>query len=272
MSRKNKLLAEQKRIASVLSELPRIEKIFEFLPGYLPTDDQLEYWAGLKSDYSLVAMCWRARVKGQDNPLYPMLESGEIDRWHFDYFWRLMNYHWTLWELVQGVEPFIKEAFRRNQDAYPFKGACELFICILDRLADHRAWIPLKDHHEVSYGKRSEALNLAVKKDLNKIELKRIESLRNEQVIPDPYFWFWFHTVIAAGKHLAKSSLTIRDTMEDFKSANNRIAEMRTMGNRKRPSSTWNQRKSFAWINREIYLAGRGGGYNTRKRDNVHKT
>jgi hypothetical protein len=76
-----------------------------------------------------------ARRAYEDDPIYPYYEAGIISKAMYRYIWGRVNVDWHFWELVQVVEPVIKQKYRRDGNNYPFKNAADLYLTAVNELA-----------------------------------------------------------------------------------------------------------------------------------------
>jgi hypothetical protein len=91
------------------------------------TDDQRGAFAELSLKQDCIALCWKARFEGVDDPIYPELKEGRISQDFYDLIWLEVSYWEALWGLCQLVAPLMLEDMIQYGGEVP-DGFCSQFL------------------------------------------------------------------------------------------------------------------------------------------------
>jgi hypothetical protein len=206
-------LLSSNQIARLLAALP--EKRLLLLTK---TIDQLHYWLLNRFMYTGVAAAWIARREGQDDPIEPFLESGELCQNDYNRIWRLVDYYERLWVLVYRVEPFIREELTKAKAQYPFQHPYELFVCILREQTSNEFSYCLSSYQEFSGTKREKQYRQLAKfldgEPLTKQQERNLRMSLTELKLKQHIWSLLLLTV--AQKKATRRRILIKDALEDF--------------------------------------------------------
>lgn len=123
-----------------LLSLKQIERIVGALPekdllAVLWTSDQLQHWLQHRSTYTAVISAWTAKRKGTNDPINPLLKSGQISKNDYDRIWALEYWLECLEAVIYWTEPLLRKSFAKAGCEYPFKNRAELFAHLLQEHA-----------------------------------------------------------------------------------------------------------------------------------------
>ena len=91
------------------------------------TNDQRRAFAELSLKQDCIALCWKARFEGVDDPIYPELKEGQISQDFYDLVWLEVSYWEALWGLCQLVAPLMLEDMIDRGSEVP-DGFCGQFL------------------------------------------------------------------------------------------------------------------------------------------------
>ena len=124
MNQKNKI---ELYLARKLKTLPPEE-----LRKLIHTSDQLAWFDRIDNDFSLISLCWQARIKGDNDPLEQLLEARKIKEIKYTEINLQVDYYRALWELIQVSYSAIKAEAKRNKlKDFSFTKARDLFEQII---------------------------------------------------------------------------------------------------------------------------------------------
>lgn len=241
--------AVEKKIAKLLAQLPT-----EDLLTLAETIDQVRHWMDNRFFRVLISQCWSARHEGRNDPLYPMLKSGEISRDVYNRVWLTVDFYQRLWELTQisfhHVRPALTQLGLSKEKA---SSAYELFAGAIRESANNTFSICLKPYHEVSTTKsvkHHKLLKKVSERDATPIEQKLLQSFRN-QGKPQ-------HILISLILAICKRKATSREKvlkakLDDCFTALDRLADSEM--------TVCRNGGSFAWNKGELIGGKIGGSY-----------
>ena len=162
-----KRLARAERVARFLAKLPS-EKLLRVVRA----DEQIKQWAIQRQDNDWISKCFVARITGGD-PLRPLLNAKEIDKWLYDFLWNSANFYFSLWDLIQFTRDEIKEYFTKVVGIeFPFNSVLDLFLEIVQVEENNKYSLWLKPYHKVSKPDLLEAATLTRKSVWEKTSVK----------------------------------------------------------------------------------------------------
>jgi hypothetical protein len=91
------------------------------------TDDQRKAFFELSLKQDCIALCWKARFEGADDPIYPELREGRISQDFYDLVWLEVSYWEVLWGLCQLAAPLMVENMIQCRTEVP-DGFCSQFL------------------------------------------------------------------------------------------------------------------------------------------------
>ncbi|MCY7284269.1 MAG: hypothetical protein LH679_12720 [Cyanobacteria bacterium CAN_BIN43] len=166
----------QKKSARFLAELPP-----EHLFVLANTTDQFNHWDDLRWFYAALSACWQAIHSAQDDPLAPLLESGEINTVFYNYIWLTVDCYGRLWELIQISFRYVRLELLKHYTSCAPQSAHELFKKIVSDFSKEQFDICLKDYVKVSGRKLLELQELGLKvfkeENLSPYEKVRLQRL-----------------------------------------------------------------------------------------------
>lgn len=246
---KKKYRAVERKITRLLETLPP-----DVLVALIKTKDQIDYWTVLRHHYADVAKCWEALHSGRNDPLAPLLKSGEISKNTYDHLWLTVDFYERLWELIQISFCFVKPELERLGLEYVPESACELFSLFLFDAASSEFTLCLS-YVELSARKPGEEYQLASKlrrgQALLPHEIVRLNSLSEKQ---HPIMMILFatcHKKASRRQPVLKARLEAAYTAL-FNLSNKQLALRRKGG-------------SFAWKDGELFEGSRYGGCYAKK-------
>lgn len=153
---KNPVIAAQKeRITQVLANLPSADLLV-----LTETYDQLRFWMTNRLFRKLVSQCWAALLKGENDPLYPLLKTGEMSRDVYNYVLLTTDFYFKVWALIQISFPHVRPTLTRlGAGEFP-NSAYELFAGILLESSNNCFLRCLEPYFEVSASKFAEKRKL----------------------------------------------------------------------------------------------------------------
>lgn len=247
-------LLTSKQIGLLLANLPD-----KYLLLLIKTTDQFRQWLLQRFTYTAVAAAWIARREGQDDPIEPFLESGQLCQNDYNRIWRLVDYYERLWALVYRVEPFIREELIKAKVQYPFQHPYELFICILREQTGSEFSYCLSPYQEFSGTKQEKRYRLLAKflngEPLTKQQEKSLQVAPTEAKVKK-HVWSVLLLAIARQK-ATRRRILIKDALEDFHTALARLFEDEATHCR--------IRGSYAWFDGEKVKGSRKGTYQKPK-------
>lgn len=236
-----------KKIAYWLAFLPDSS-----LLTLVKTREQLRTFFGVRYMQTLASSAWTARFTGKNDPLQPLLKSGEIDSDTYDRVWLWVDFLEQLWGLIQLAEPYVKAEFEHLKFDYPFASAFELFMRIVWEQTNAKFSVCLKPYHEVSASKYEKAYRLTAKgcrEGLNRLEHTRQQACLNQHQPNE-----WMRIVLAICHQKAtKRRRALKSKLETFNLALANLCDKEATVRRKAGS--------YAWQNGEILTGSRDSTY-----------
>lgn len=166
----------EKKIVKFLAQLPP-----ELLLVLIETTDQIEHWSDLRKFYKTLSCCWQAMHSGKDDPLAPLLKSGEMTKALYDYVWLTVDCYERLWELVQISFRYVRPELEQMKICEAPKSAYELFKLIVSDFATEQFKICLEEYTYFPARQSPELQVLGVKlfqgEELSPYEEKRLQTL-----------------------------------------------------------------------------------------------
>lgn len=163
----------QRRLASFLKRLPDSRYLM-----LIHTWEQLHHWKMHRGFYKKVSRCWKAMHKGEDDPLRPIVEAGEINWGTYNHVWLTVLFYERLWELLALAFADVIPEINRLGLFQP-KTASLLFQWIAFDDANTHFAVCLEPYREVSSHKLAENYRLISKVLTGKRPLFRKQRLRN---------------------------------------------------------------------------------------------
>lgn len=80
----------------------------------LSTIDQFSAFFNLRLTQTYVALCWKARFEGADDPIYFDVKQGRISQDFYDLVWLEVSYLESLWGLCQLVAPLMLDGLHQR--------------------------------------------------------------------------------------------------------------------------------------------------------------
>ena len=177
---KKKYSAIERKITRCLADLPP-----GLLVALIKTKDQMDYWIALKHHYANVSKCWEALHSGRNDPLDPLLKSGEINKNDYDHVWLTVDFYERMWELIQISFRFVKPELKRLELECAPESAAELFGALLFDAAVAEFTPCLNGYVELPARKPPEEYRMASKLRKGEIllphEITRLYSLGEKQ-------------------------------------------------------------------------------------------
>lgn len=237
-----------------------VERKVIYLVGKLPdehlyklskTQEQVRFWLASRYFQNLVSCCWHARFTGEDDPLKPLLSSGELNQDIYDRVWLVVDFYEQLWGLVQLVTPYVQSELSETKWKFLAESAYKLFARLIWNEVNSDFAVCLKPYHEFSARKYEKAYRLAakrVKEGLNLLEEKKLHGLLNQERSD-----LLLQVVIAvAYQRATKSRLALKSKLEMFHLSISKLYEKEATISRKIGS--------FAWRNGRLSKGSRYGG------------
>jgi hypothetical protein len=246
MSKKTFGLIERK-IIRALSKLPS-----DHLHSLVDTQEQIRFWRAGRCFQEWVAQSWEARYTGKDDPLKPLLKSGEVNQDVYDRVWLAVDFYEQLWGLVQLVTPYIQQEFEGTGLEFLSESAFKLFLRLVWNEANEGFAVCLKPYHEASSRKYEQAYRLGAKgcrEELNPIEERKLHGLLNQHQ-PDMLMRF---VVAVAHQKATRKRLALKSKLEMFYMALGKLCEKEATISRKLDS--------FAWKNGKLGRGDKDGTY-----------
>lgn len=91
------------------------------------TDDQRAAFLKLSLKQDCIALCWKARFEGTDDPIYSELREGRMSQDFYDLVWLEVSYWEALWGLCQLATPLMAENMIQRGTEIP-DGFCSQFL------------------------------------------------------------------------------------------------------------------------------------------------
>lgn len=246
-----------KQIAQLLSAVPEGRLLL-----LTKTLDQFHHWLMHRFTYTAVAAAWIAEREDQDDPIEPLLESGELCQNDYNRIRRLVDYYQRLWTLVYRVEPFIRkelaEKLTKAKLQYPFQDRHELFACIVREQTNNEFSLCF-DYKEYSAKKnekqcRQLASFLDGKPLTKQQERNLLESLTEAKL--KKHVWSLLLLGVAQ-KKATRRHIHIKDALTDFYAALARLFEDEATHFRIQGSYRWRE-------GRKEKGTRYGGGYESK--------
>lgn len=227
----------EKKITRCLAKLPS-----QHLIALVTTKEQVCLWLAHRCFQNWLALCWRARHIGEDDPLASLLESGRVDQDTYERVWLTVDLWEQLWGLIQLGERYIRAEFDHLGLDYPFKSAFELFIRVVWQDTNSTFSVCLKPYHEVSARKYEKAYRLAAKgcsETLNPIEESNLHGLLNQHQA-DPLL-----SIVIAICHqkATRKRLALKNKLEMFYTVLGKLSAKEATIRRKAGSFAWKDGK-----------------------------
>jgi hypothetical protein len=242
--------SEKMKLARFISELPSCSFIQE-----LKTLDQLIHWVMVKDYCILLAKLFIAGCGAvPDNPLQPIIDSGEISLRYYNTMVLSSDLYRNLWELIVFKQRSIKAQFVHQEWGFPFKPYRLLMEEIIRADVDGEFANVLKQRY-VDKAQDHRIIAELGKKNLNgTLSCKERDSLSNltaRHSQPNE----WLNRLIAVAESLSHDRV-IRTKLDIYNKIMNAIAsrqvqeakrpELRTA--QEGPSSTWIDGTKFSGI------------------------
>lgn len=149
----------EKKIICILSSLPT-----KYQLELADTLEQIGFWLECRYFYRLVALCLEARYTGKDDPLYPLVQSKQLERDTYERAWLLSNYYYQLWSLAQLVTPYVQQELKGTGLEFLAESALRLFRLLIVYSGSQNFEDCLKPYHEESSRKHEKICRLGAKK------------------------------------------------------------------------------------------------------------
>jgi hypothetical protein len=242
------IAAQEVRIAKVLANLPSTNLLV-----LIETCDQLRYWMTNRSFRASVSQCWTALLKGENDPLYPLLKSGELPRDIYNYVLLTTDFYFKVWALAQISFPYVRPVLTRlGAGEFP-RSAYELFAGILVESADKCFLRCFEPYSEVSASKIAEKRKLFKKVASGEATVKQKEQaakLQKQASHPDTLLPL---TLAICEVKAPKHKGVFRARLEDVYKAMERLADCEVTLRR--------NGGSYAWKDGKMLRGQVGGGY-----------
>jgi hypothetical protein len=247
-------LLTSKQIARLLANLPD-----KHLLLLTQTIDQFHLWLLHRFTYTAVAAVWVAQREGQDDPIKPFLESGQLCENDYNRIWGLVDYYQRLWELVYRVEPFVREELTKAKVHYPFQHPYELFVCILREQTSNEFSYCLSSYQEFSGTKQEKRYRQLAKfldgEPLTKQQEKSLHVSPTEAKVKK-HIWSMLLLAIAQQKATQRRA-PIKNALKGFYAALAQVFEYEATHCR--------IQGSYAWFDGEKVKGSRKGTYQKPK-------
>ncbi len=149
------IAAQEEKITKVLANLPSADLLV-----LTETYDQLRYWTTNRLFRELVSQCWAALLKGENDPLYPLLKAGQLPRDVYNYVMLTTDFYFKVWALVQISFPHVRPVLTRlGAGEFP-RSVYELFAGILLESSNNCFLRCLEPYLEISASKFAEKRRL----------------------------------------------------------------------------------------------------------------
>lgn len=136
----------EKKIARFLAKLPT-----EDLLALAQTLEQIEHWQANRHVQNLLSQCWSALHEGRDDPLRPLLESGDLKRDGYKHIWLTCYLYEDLWELIQIAFHHIKPELAEFEVAEDWpRDAYHLFGYVVWEISNNTFSMCLNEYQKVS--------------------------------------------------------------------------------------------------------------------------
>lgn len=147
----------------------------------LSTTDQFSSFFKLRLSQTYIALCWTARLVGDDDPIYSVMKEKVISQDVYDWVHLKVSYFETLWALCQLLAPRMAESLRQlgREDLADKTTALSLFRGGLIEKANGEIEASF-GYVQVSGRKADTALKLvakAIREGLTPKELTRLQNL-----------------------------------------------------------------------------------------------
>ncbi|BAY34406.1 hypothetical protein NIES2107_63110 [Nostoc carneum NIES-2107] len=117
---------EEEKIAFFISALPDAN----LLDGAKVSYALLQTWVGYKDACVNIAKCFLSTKGEVDDPLLPLFEKGEIDKWKYEYNWLGADVYKNIWYLILNNSRLITLNLEKNW-GYPFTSNVDLLCEIV---------------------------------------------------------------------------------------------------------------------------------------------
>ena len=237
---------QELEMALFLAELPPVH-----LLALIETIDQLQHWKQDREFNGYISECWAARLNERDDPLWPRLKSGELDRNFYNQIWLTVDYYQRLWELIQCSFHHIRpELTRLGLGDYP-SSAYDLFWCVIFENINKQFRTCLEPYREFSAKKmvqEHQLLKKAREGKATKIERQRAALLKERKL----QNLLLFIVVSICKKKARERERVVKAKLEDFYTALSRLCDAEATRRR--------NLGSFAWKNGKLIRGSKPGG------------
>lgn len=123
----------------------------EALRKQAKTEDQVKYMLACQFQISLAALCFDSlRGYEADDPIRPLLKSGQISKYTYNRAWLTAHFFCTLWQLIQSSFSFIQPELRRLGFGHVCTSAVEVFNFFARYMVDDDCATCLAKYCEIS--------------------------------------------------------------------------------------------------------------------------
>lgn len=236
----------EKEIALFLAMLPP-----ESLLALIETTDQLQHWKQSRFFNTCISECWKARLNGRDDPLWPRLKSGELDRDFYNQIWLTVDYYQRLWELIQISFHHIRPELTRFELGDWPSSAYDLFCGVICENARNNFCRCLEPYCEFSAKKmvqKHQLLKKVREGKATKIQRQRALELKEQE----PQNLLLFIVVSICKKKATGRQRVVKAKLQDFYTALSRLCDCEATRRR--------NLGSFAWKNGKLMRGSKPGG------------
>jgi hypothetical protein len=147
----------------------------------IKTLDQLEWWKLTHREQKCLALAWRAKYLGEDEPLEEKVRRGQISKGEMQRAWLMVDWYSALWDVVQRSFTAIKAELAKKSVELPFDSAFALFLHLCTEMSEYTLLHCFEPYLEVSGKQLEDYVKLGLRdrkgENLKPHQLKKLEKL-----------------------------------------------------------------------------------------------